>query len=120
MARLSDSGSEVTPEEFEALSWPDLVMRGFGERLQGSQSSILQIELHLVPITDEAMGRVLLGDSYDRALRRLGSRADGRPLWMVGVDGPLAGLFRARTFTIERSASPGEISPWQGSPVRAK
>jgi len=104
MARLSDSGSEVTPEEFEALSWPDLVMRGFGERLQGSQSSILQIELHLVPITDEAMGRVLLGDSYDRALRRLGSRADGRPLWMVGVDGPLAGLFRARTFTIERAA----------------
>lgn len=104
MARLSGSGGEVTPEEFERLSWPDLVMRGFGERLQGSQDGILQIELHLVPITDEAMGRVLLGDSYDRALRRLGSQADGRPLWMVGVDGPLAGLFRARSFTIERAS----------------
>ena len=104
MARLSRPSDEVTPEEFERLSWPDLVMRGFGERLQGSQDGILRIELHLVPITDEAMGRVLLGDSYDRALRRLGSQADGRPLWMVGLDGPLAGLFRARSFTIERGA----------------
>ena len=103
-ARLSGPSGDVTPEEFERLSWPDLVMRGFGERLQGTQSGILQFELHLVPITDEAMGRVLLGDSYDRALRRLGSRADGRPLWMVGVDGPLAGLFRARSFTIERAS----------------
>lgn len=104
MAHLSGPGGEITPEEFEKLAWPDLVMRGFGERLQGSQNGILQIELHLVPITDEAMGRVLLGTSYDRALRRLGARADGRPLWMVGLDGPLAGLFRANAFTIERAS----------------
>ena len=104
MAHLSGPGGEITPEEFEKLAWPDLVMRGFGERLQGIQSGILQIELHLVPITDEAMGRVLLGTSYDRALRRLGARADGRPLWMVGLDGPLAGLFRASAFTIERAS----------------
>ena len=104
MAHLSGPGGEVTPEEFEKLSWPDLVMRGFGERLQGSEGGILQIELHLVPITDEAMGRVLLGRAYDRALRRLGAQADGRPLWMVGVDGPLAGLFRARSFTVQRAS----------------
>ena len=104
MARLSGNSGEITPEEFENLSWPDLVMRGFGERLQGSQDGILQIELHLVPITDEEMGRVLLGDSYDRALRRLGNGADEKPLWMVGVDGPLAGLFRARSFTVERGS----------------
>ena len=105
MARLTSGPSgEVTAEEFESLSWPDLVMRGFGERLQGSQGGILQIEIHLVPLPDEEMGRVLLGDSYDRAFRRLGSAAKEKPLWMVGVDGPLAGLFRARSFTIERGA----------------
>ena len=104
MARWPGPGGEVTPEEFGRLSWPDLVMRGFGERLQGIQSGILQIELHFVPITDEETGRVLLGDSYDRALRRLGAQAEGRPLLMVGLDGPLAGLFRARALTIQRGS----------------
>ena len=104
MARWSSPGGEVTPEELESLSWPDLVMRGFGDRLQGSQDGILQIELHFVPITDEETGRLLLGDSYDGALRRLGAQADGRPLLMVGVDGPLGGLFRARAFTIQRGS----------------
>ncbi len=102
-AYLSKPQGNITTEEIDQLAWPELVMRGFGERLRGAEGELNMIEVFLIPV-DEALGRKLLGsDVYDRGIRKLGPKAAGRPLWMVGLDGPMAGLFRASAFTIERA-----------------
>ena len=94
----------VTPEEIEQLSWDQLVIRGLGDRLQGTEKGLLRIELYLVPIRDEAQGRILMGESYDKAVQKLGARATEKPMWMVGVDGGLEALFRASALSIVRGA----------------
>ena len=102
-AYLSKPKGNITAEEIDQLPWPELVMRGFGERLRGAEGELNQIEVFLIPV-DDGLGRKLLGSEvYDRGLRKLGPKATGRPLWMVGLDGPMAGLFRANAFTIERA-----------------
>ena len=93
---------EVAPEEIAELDWPDLVMRGLGDRLTGIEKGLLRIEVYLVPLADEAMGRTLIGDAYDTAVQKLGERSAQRSIWMVGVDGGLAALFRVGALTILR------------------
>jgi NosR/NirI family nitrous oxide reductase transcriptional regulator len=97
--------AELTREDIARLDWPDLVLRGLGDRLFGTEDGVLVIDLHLIPIEDEAMGRLLLGnDAYDRGMRRLGTRAAERPVWMIGLDGNRAGQVRWNTLTLVRGA----------------
>jgi NosR/NirI family nitrous oxide reductase transcriptional regulator len=103
-AHLYTKRGDVTGEEIEQLAWPDLVVRGIGDRLQGTEKGLLRIELYLVPLKDEAMGRTLMGDAYDKAMTKLGTRAAEKQIWMVGVDGGLEALFRASALTIVRGA----------------
>ncbi|MSR36008.1 MAG: 4Fe-4S binding protein [Gemmatimonadetes bacterium] len=100
---LNTAKGEVTAEEIEKLAWPELVMRGLGDRLQGVEKNLLRIELYLVPLEGEAMGRALIGDvAWDKAILKLGERATTKNLWMVGVDGGLEALFRASALQILR------------------
>ena len=103
-AYLSQDGDQITPEEIEELSWPELAVRGLGDHLVVTENGRLRIELYLVPLADEAMGRILMGDAYDRALERLGERAAERRQWMIGVDGGLAALMNARALDILRGS----------------
>ncbi|MSR35274.1 MAG: 4Fe-4S binding protein [Gemmatimonadetes bacterium] len=102
---LNSAKGELTREEIEQLDWPDLVIRGLGDRILGSENGVLQIDVQLVPIVDEAMGRVLLGDeAWDRAVRKLGKRATERRLWMIGMAGGFTGLVGPQTLSAIRGA----------------
>ena len=103
-AYLSQDGDQITPEEIEELSWPQLAVRGLGDHLVVSENGRLRIEVYLVPLADEAMGRILMGEAYDRALERLAERAAERQQWMIGVDGGLAALMRSSALVILRGS----------------
>ena len=103
-AYLTQERGRITAEEIERLSWPELAMRGIGDRLIGVDRGVLRVELHLVPLSDERMGRVLMGDAFDEAVNRAGDRLAERHPWMVGLDGPMGALFRASALTILRGA----------------
>ena len=110
-AHLYKDRGEITSDEIEKLAWPDLVVRGLGDRLQGVEKGLLRIELYLVPLKDEAEGRVLMGDAYDKGMAKLGARAAEEQVWMVGVDGGLEALFRASAISIVRGADTLRFDP---------
>ena len=103
-AYLSQDGDPITSEQIEELSWPELAARGLGDHLVVTDDGRLQIELYLVPLADEAMGRILMGDAYDRALERVAGRAAERQQWMIGVDGAVAALMYASALSILRGS----------------
>jgi NosR/NirI family nitrous oxide reductase transcriptional regulator len=110
-AHLFAGKGPLTPEEIEQLSWPELVLRNLGDRLQGIERGLLRIELYLVPLKDEAMGRTLMGDAYDKAATKLGARMAEKQVWMVGVDGGLEALFRASALKITRGTDTLKFTP---------
>jgi NAD-dependent dihydropyrimidine dehydrogenase PreA subunit len=110
-AHLYSGRTPPTTEEIGQLAWPDLVVRGIGDRLQGIERGLLRIELYLVPLKDEAMGRTLMGDAYDKATAKLGARMAEKQVWMVGVDGGLEALFRASALSILRGADTLKFTP---------
>jgi ferredoxin len=105
VAYLGESRGTIGPEELERLTWPELMERGIGDRLQAIDDGVLRVDLSLVHLRDAAMGRALMGaDVFDGALERAGERAAQRQLWMVGVDGGLAALFNTSAISILRGA----------------
>ena len=94
-AYMVEQSAELTRGEIDRLTWPELEMRGFTDRLIGVDGATLEILVSLAPIADSAMGELFLGDAYYRALDRLGrNRARDRKQWVVGLDGQRMMFFR--------------------------
>jgi len=94
-AYMVQQTAELTREEIDRLTWPELELRGFTDRLMGVDGSTLEILVSLAPIADSAMGELFLGDAYHRAISRLGrNRASERKQWVVGLDGQRMMFFR--------------------------
>jgi Na+-translocating ferredoxin:NAD+ oxidoreductase RnfG subunit len=104
-AYLIQRGPELTAEEIQRLTWPELEMRGLTDQLVGVDGSILKIHLSMVPLTDTTWGRLFMGnDGYNRAVSRLGrQRVAGKRPWAVGVDGTILMLFRGPQLSAIRS-----------------
>ena len=92
----------LTDEEIQRLTWPELDLRGIADKLIGEMNGQLRLQLTLVPIRDEAMGRALMGNSWDRAVRRAGTRFSERKPWMIGVDGSMTVYLRPTSIYILR------------------
>lgn len=110
-AYLFKDRGPVTDADIANLSWPDLVVRGLGDRLIGVEKGLLRIELYLVPLKSEDEGRTLMGSAYDKAIAKMGERATQKPLWFVGIDGGLEALFRASAITLLRGADTLKFVP---------
>jgi ferredoxin len=101
----ADKAGPLTADELDRLSWLELAVRGRAQRIQIAGDGISKVELSLMRIQDEAMGRALLGQAaWDRVLEQAADRAAERHFWLVGVDGGLEALFRPQVLFLVRAS----------------
>jgi transcriptional regulator of nitric oxide reductase len=91
----------VTTDKLLGLSWPDLIDGGLVQTLMLLENENAAIDLYLVYLRNEGIGSTLLGsEGYQQVLTKGAERALRDHLMLVGVDGPLAPLFRASAVRI--------------------
>jgi transcriptional regulator of nitric oxide reductase/ferredoxin len=86
----------ATSERLLPLSWPDIVDGGLVQTIMLLENDHAAIDLYLVLMRNEGIGSSLIGsEAYQSVLQKGGERTARDHLVLVGVDGPLAPLFRA-------------------------
>ena len=95
------AAGRVTPDEMARLSWQELVSRGLVAQVRLTNRGMAAMEVSLAPIPSAGVGGALLGDSLFLATQeRLVGEADSRGLYLLGVDGGFAELFRPQTLSL--------------------
>jgi ferredoxin len=88
-------------DDLRRLRWPDLVAGGHVQRLTVIDAGMVAIDMSLFYLWEQDAARAVLGaDAWERALEKAGDRLGQEHLMLVGVDGPLAALFRPSAMRI--------------------
>ena len=102
LAAARTSGSRLLEvADLRGLTWSDLVVGGHAQRVTVLDAGLVAIDVSLFYLMNEQAGRVVMGpDAFAKAQERVGERAATDHLMMVGVDGPLAALFRPQAMRL--------------------
>jgi ferredoxin len=99
------ANADLTAEDIASMSWPEVLDRGLAQRLRFEKDGVLRIEILLLRIRDEAMGRALIGpDAWNRVTEQAADRLPASRPWFVGLDGGLEALFRPQILFLARDA----------------
>ena len=103
----------VTPDEFERLSWTQMLLRGLVQQILVLDDERTATDLTLLYLRDEAFAEILMGPGMlGEVLERAGPLARERHLVLAGVDGPLAeALNLARLSIVQDGDTVGLSSP---------
>ncbi|MBW3535294.1 MAG: 4Fe-4S binding protein [Gemmatimonadetes bacterium] len=98
-----DSSPPPVPgaDDLRRLSWLEMASRDMLQKMIVQDGGVTRIELTFLRVKDEEAGRALLGGAaWERAMEEAGDRADGRHVWLLGVDGALTALFRSQALFV--------------------
>ena len=103
----------VTLDEFERLSWTQMLLRGLVQQILVLDDERTATDLTLLYLRDEAFAEILMGPGMlGEVLERVGPFARERHLVVAGVDGPLAGALNlARLSIVQDGDTVGLSSP---------
>ncbi len=103
----------VTLDEFERLSWTQMLLRGLVQQILVLDEERTATDLTLLYLRDEAFAEILMGPGMlGEVFERAGPFARERHLVVAGVDGPLAGALNlARLSIVQDGDTVGFSSP---------
>ena len=103
----------VTLDEFERLSWTQMLLRGLVQQILVLDEERTATDLTLLYLRDKAFAEILMGPGMlGEVFERAGPSARERHLVLAGVDGPLAGALNlARLSIVQDGDTVGLSSP---------
>jgi Pyruvate/2-oxoacid:ferredoxin oxidoreductase delta subunit len=82
----------VRADQLEPLTWAQILVRGLVQQVTVLDRGRAAATLTFFYLRDASVGEVLMGRStFAEAMSRAGARAQGRRMFLVGADGPMAG-----------------------------
>jgi len=102
----------VTLDEFERLSWTQMLFRGLVQQILVLNEERTAADLTLIYVRDEAVAELLIGsDMLGEVLERAGPLTQERHLILAGVDGPSAGSLNLGRLSVVQNGDTLGLAP---------